>query len=216
MGRLTFCKAMAVGTAAALATAGAAQAVTVVGAKSITVKNALPDYLQVAELLAFDFGGQNVALASNGGVATALSRYPIGEAPEGGPGEANDGVYPADFDYSATPVVPGVYHSAGAGPSEFLTITFSAATTLASVAIYGRGDCCETRDLYDVTIHGAAGEVLFTGRLDARTTGYDSVSFDRPVAGVPEPAAWTMMILGFGGAGVLLRRRPGAGRLLPA
>jgi hypothetical protein len=28
-----------------------------------------------------------------------------------------------------------------------------------------------------------------------------------PAAGVPEPAAWTLMILGFGAAGAMLRRR---------
>lgn len=34
--------------------------------------------------------------------------------------------------------------------------------------------------------------------------------------GVPEPAAWAMMLLGFGGAGVLLRRRRAQAAALPA
>jgi len=34
----------------------------------------------------------------------------------------------------------------------------------------------------------------------------DNVTFDE-VGGVPEPSAWTMMIMGFGGVGALMRRR---------
>lgn len=40
----------------------------------------------------------------------------------------------------------------------------------------------------------------------------DHAGFDAQSPGVPEPAAWTMMILGFGGIGAVLRRR----RMAPA
>lgn len=209
---------------AAAAVAGVAvgapvQAATVVGAKSITVTSALSNFLQVAELLAFDFNGVNVALAANGGVATASSQYYPDKAPQGGPGEANDGIYPADYDYTYDPATGGVFHSGGVGPGEFLTITFAAPVTLASVEIWGRGDCCKDRDWYNLTIHDADGGVLFSGQLDARTAGFDSITFDAPVvtppdeiSPAPEPSAWAMMILGFGGAGALLRRGPGSAR----
>ncbi|HET6970167.1 MAG TPA: PEPxxWA-CTERM sorting domain-containing protein [Phenylobacterium sp.] len=44
--------------------------------------------------------------------------------------------------------------------------------------------------------------------------GFSAMAFqtyvDGPAAGtVPEPAAWALMIVGFGGAGLMLRRRPG-------
>jgi hypothetical protein len=190
--------------AAPFATANAA---TVVGATHITIKSALPDYLQVGELLAFDFGNTNVALASNGGVATALSQFFDGVAPQGGPAEAIDGDYPANYDYTFDPNVPGVYHSGGAGANEYLTVAFAAPTTLSKIQIYGRGECCQTRDLYNVTVYGAGNAVLFSGQLDARTTGNASLSFDAPTGGVPEPSSWALMILGFGGAGAFLRRR---------
>lgn len=48
---------------------------------------------------------------------------------------------------------------------------------------------------------------------------FDNVALtgDRLVAGgVPEPSAWSLMILGFGGAGALLRRRGGGARTVPA
>ena len=34
----------------------------------------------------------------------------------------------------------------------------------------------------------------------------DNITFDTPVSAVPEPNTWAMMILGFGGLGVMLRR----------
>ena len=185
-----------------------ANAATVVGATRITVKSALPDYLQVAELLAFDFGGSNIALASNGGVATALSQY-FNTAPQGGSDEAIDGFYPANYDYQFDPNIPGVYHSGGASAAEYLSVTFAAPTTLASISIYGRGECCQSRDKYTVTIYGANNAELYSGSLDASLTGSASTTFDRPVGGVPEPTSWAMMIVGFGAAGAMLRRRTG-------
>jgi len=181
----------------------AATAATVVGATHLTVKSAVGDYLQVGELLAFDFGAVNVALASNGGVATAASQYP---APEGGgAAEAIDGAFPVAYDYAYSSMIPGVYHSAGTGAGEYLTVAFAGATTLSKIQIYGRGDCCAGRDLYNVTIYGAGDAVLFSGQLDARTAGNASILFDAPSGVVPEPASWALLILGFGVSGALLR-----------
>jgi len=46
---------------------------------------------------------------------------------------------------------------------------------------------------------------IFT--LDARRSAAVSVRIDSVTGGVPEPAAWALMLLGFGGVGGLLRRR---------
>lgn len=199
-------RSLALGALALAAVAAPTSAATVVGATHVTVKSAVGDFLQVGELLAFDFADENVALASNGGVATALSQY-FNTAPQGGPDEAIDGAYPANYDYAFDPAIPGVYHSGGSGANEHLTVTFAAPATLAKLQIYGRGECCQTRDLYNVTIYGAGNAVLFSGQLDARTAGNASVTFDAPTGGVPEPSGWALMIAGFGGAGAMVRRR---------
>ena len=57
-----------------------------------------------------------------------------------------------------------------------------------------------------VTFYGDGfGEYLVAGG----TIRYATLDIGS-VGGVPEPATWAMMIIGFGGAGAMLRRRRGA------
>ena len=183
------------GAAAMLATVPAA-AVVVTGATKIEVTNAFPDYLQVAELQAFNFGALNVAASANGGVASGSSVYAAYSTPD----KAIDGNIGGNY-YSDT-----IFHSAGGGSGEFLDVTFAAAN-LSSLSIFGRTDCCGARDLYNVTIFNAAGATLYSGQIDARNqTG--TVTFDAAV--VPEPASWALMVAGFGLVGFAARRRSAA------
>jgi hypothetical protein len=171
---------------AAAALAAPASANTLLGVTSVTVKNALSTYLQVAEFQAFQYGtGTNVALA---GTATAHSVWDNGSAVAG---LAIDGTTIAGY--------PNLYHSAGPGADEFLTITFAAPVALSGLKIFGRTDCCSSRDSYTVTaFHGATS--IYTGSLDART-GSGTISF------IPEPAIWGLMLAGFGAVGVSMRRK---------
>lgn len=193
-------------TGAVWATAGAASAVVVFNATDIRVTSALvgtiPDsYLQVGELLAFDFGNTDVALM---GTPTGLTQYSATSQPN----EAIDGVYPAAYDFGDGMGAAGIYHSGGTSALEFLNISLGMPTTLKRLTIYGRLDCCQYRDLYNVTIFGAERSVLYSGQLDARTKGFATVTFDPPGgAAIPEPATWAMLLMGFGAIGALLRAR---------
>jgi hypothetical protein len=61
------------------------------------------------------------------------------------------------------------------------------------------------------TFHFVAISDQTTIRLSAVTDSNAGVFFDTvSVAGVPEPAAWALMIAGFGGVGAVLRRRRAA------
>jgi hypothetical protein len=187
---------MTVAAAAAMLASVPATAVVVVGATKIEITNAFPTYLQVAEVQAFNFAATNVALATNGGMAVGSSVY----AAQSSADKAIDGNTGGSY-YSDT-----IFHSAGAGSGEFLDITFAAAN-LSSLSIFGRTDCCNERDLYNVTIFNAAGATLYSGQVDARgQTG--TVTFDAGV--VPEPASWAMMVAGFGLVGFAARRRSAA------
>lgn len=182
--------------------ASGASAATVVDAQSIHITNALLEYLQVGEVVALDFGATNVALSSNGAVASAPNQY----AATTGAANANDGALPFARSYFDS---PSIYHSLTLGAGNYLDITFSGLKTLSSLAIYGRTDGRSDRDVYSVTILGASGNVLYNGTLNAANDGhFASVSFDRPVTdAVPEPTTWAMMIMGFGAAGSMIRRR---------
>ncbi len=185
---------LAAAAAAVGFTAVPAAAVVVTGATKIEITSATPTYLQVAELQAFNFASVNVAAAANGGVATGSSTYDTFSSPDKAIDGNTGGAY-----YSDT-----IFHSAGSGAGEFLDINF-AATNLASFSIFGRTDCCNDRDTYNVKIFNAGGATLYSGTVSAvGQTG--TVTFDA-VAAVPEPATWALMIAGFGLVGVGVRSR---------
>jgi hypothetical protein len=190
---------LAVAALSAIVVPSISHATTVLGATKITVTDArdVTDpgdaYLQVAELIATQTGtGTDVALASNGGSASSIG----GDWPGSSPAYAIDGIYPSAF--------PNIYHSAGSGPGYELDIALGAPANLSSLTIYGRTDCCSERDDYIVTIYNAANDVLFTGELDGSNAGGGPTTVDF-ATGVPEPATWAMMLVGFGGLGAVMR-----------
>ena len=181
-------------TTAALAVAVPAGAVTVVGATKVTITNVANTWLQVAEVQAFNFASTNVALATNGGSAVGGTGTWDGTSTAG---KAIDGNTGGGF-YTDTIFHPGT--EAGG----FLDVSFAAPTTLQSLTIWGRTDCCTDRDVYNVTIFGGS-TVLYSGTINAAGQP-GTVTFDAPAI-VPEPQSWALMIVGFGLVGVSLRRR---------
>ena len=197
---MKFNSILAVGFAASALAAGPAAAVTVVDATRIEVTSAVGDFIQIAELFAFELDTlDNVASAAEGGTASATSTGYGGPAGGAIDGNASSG-YGGHF-----------YHSGGGGDT--LTIFLGRTATLDSLRIVGRSDCCHNRDAWNVKIFDAADTVLFLGLLDARgnSTTFDAVAqFDDPTpspGGIPEPSTWAMMILGFGTAGAAMRSR---------
>ena len=185
-------------TAGSLALIGAGQAgaVSVVGATRVVVTNAIPTWLQVAEVEAIEFGTlDNVASQALGGVATASSVYGAGYLAT----NANDGN-----------TASGMFHSGSPDGSQFLQIILGHTSTLTRLNLWGSTEGFNHRDLYTVTIYNGANEVLYSGNLDSRAERLSFVTFDDPISaggGVPEPATWAMMILGFGAVGSMVRTR---------
>jgi hypothetical protein len=188
---------------AMVALAGTANAATVIGATKIILTSALPDWIQIGELQAVQSGtGINVALASNGGIATGSSIY-CGSCTAD---KAIDGDTSTDY-YNPN----GIFHSGSPGGGEFLQVDFASAANLSSLTVYSRSDCCTERNLFNVSIFNGAGATLYSGVVDVRgvpNAGPVTVNFDAVIpGGVPEPASWALMIAGFGLVGAAARRR---------
>lgn len=163
-------KALIFGAVFACAAVPAA-AVTVSGATNIRITSAIPTWIQVAELQAFDFAATNVALAANGGIATASSVFAPGFST---PAKAIDGNTGGNYSTDT------IFHSGGTGGGEFLDIAFAAAN-LSSVTIYSRTDCCNERDFFNIEIFNAAGSLLYAGQLDARGDAVETITFGNAI-----------------------------------
>ncbi len=110
------------------------------------------------------------------------------------------------------------------------TFTFSLPTGLSSATISSTftDDLLNNIDFTSVTLNGQAFNTILTGQTEFRvinglsvTNGLQTLivagtsggngsyagalAFSKVVAGVPEPASWALMILGFGGVGASLR-----------
>ena len=132
-------------------------------ATSIVIKGGLVDScIQVGELEVAS-SGVNVAASSKGGVATGTPGY--GTSPI----SANDGVKPAGY--------PQIFHS-GCGGGDYLKIDFANPSPIDTITLYGRGDCCQNRDLYSYELFNGSVSVG-TGTIDARA-GSGSVQIGPP------------------------------------
>jgi hypothetical protein len=173
-----------------------AAAAILIGATHIEITSAGPDWMQIAEFEAIEFGTlDNVAAASAGGAAAATSSG-FGTAPLG----AIDGNASQGFG-------PHTWHSGSPGAGETLFITLGQTANLTRLVLYGTLHCCTERNNYQYKVFNAASDVLATGSLDARAQGFAVADFAPVQGGIPEPATWAMMIMGFGAAGVALRSR---------
>lgn len=149
------------------------------------------------------FGPGGVPLtASDGSYFLDLSGYSSG-APFGGVSQAFDTIYGhrynvsfdlGSWDASGLPVTISVFFG-----REFRRgLEFSNSSA-------GPEPIWETQN-FNVTARRARNTLSFFGRAGRDFIGLDNVSVT-DLGVVPEPATWTMMIIGFGAAGSMIRRR---------
>ncbi len=167
-----------------------------VGVKTITVQNAIGQWLQVAEVAALNTSSTNVSLSSNGATASAPDTWDAASTPD----KAIDGITAGSYGLGQ------IFHEGSPLTNDTLTITLASVEELLSIQIWGRTDCCSERDIYNVSFLDTAGGLLYSVRLDASGTSHTAFA-DLPNTAqqVPEPAS--LALAGLGMLGLFAARR---------
>ncbi|WP_246128955.1 PEP-CTERM sorting domain-containing protein [Colwellia demingiae] len=142
----------------------------------LEITNAKGDWLQVGEVIANDMFNNDVALT---GFATATAPHQWSAI--SGPEKAIDGITLGNYNLGQ------IFHEQFKGST--LTVTFDSLQDLSSIQIFGRTDCCSSRDIYNVSFYGEDSNLIAT-----YTDIAPGVSID-----VPEPSTLAIFALGIMG-----------------
>lgn len=181
--------------------APAAHAINMV--KTINIRQNAASTWHLAEVEGIEVNtGINLALQSNGGVASAFG---TGSGFGSILGDGNDGNRIGNYG------VGSVWHDDGDNVAgEIYTITLANPSNLSAVNIFGRTDCCQTRDdNLTLELRDAGGLLLYSVDFGipnipstASTTATNGIELILPV---PEPATASLALMGLGG--LMMRRR---------
>ncbi len=166
-----------------------------ISVKTIEINNALNDWLQVAEVIALDMFNVDMALVSNGATASAPDVW----SPSTMPINAIDGNTGGNYSLGE------IFHEGNPRTGDTLTIEFATAVELQSIQIFGRSDCCQQRDLYNVSFFDVFGSELFSTQVDSRFRNSPVIELPDTSVAVPNPSGFALIALGW--AMLMLRRK---------
>ncbi|MDA0823516.1 MAG: hypothetical protein O3C28_13995 [Proteobacteria bacterium] len=183
-------------------------AARVTGVSTIRVTTTSSGVLQIAEVVALDADGVDVALA--GTATTNSSSLGFGSLEANAINGITDGGCDASGctpDETSPEAGHGIYHSLF-GFTQFFEVHFNAPTDIFALSIFGRRDCCSERDVYDVLLLDEGDAVLFFGSEQSADNPLHEAVI---ISAVPLPAAlltFGASILGLMG---VVKRRPDNG-----
>jgi hypothetical protein len=108
-----------------------------------------------------------------------------------------------DFSWPAVGTTSVTFSTIGFGTTD---ITFTSATLNGETIDLSPDGVFEFGSLFGLETAAGPQQLIITGTSGGAGSYSGTLSFDL-AALVPEPASWAMMITGFGGVGVLIRRR---------
>jgi len=95
-------------------------------------------------------------------------------------------------------------------------VSFTSVTLNGHAFTVGSAGTNEFRFLNNLPVTTGTQTLILTGTSGGNGSYAGTIAFAPAVKGVPEPASWALMILGFGGVGATLRRRRSAPALAAA
>ncbi len=189
-----------VGLVALIATATPAMAATVNVDLSGAVSGATVNGVGASFAQGFSFGP--LALAPSGPITVAFFNPGVSAASNSLLSQPNNQAPLAMYLNGAT--ANSVTFTAGSASGGSVTLTGYDAAGVATGAFL-----LNFNNGYDVYTVGGLGNfagIQFSATNDPAGVRYMNFSYESIRGGVPEPAAWTMLILGFGAVGTALRR----------
>lgn len=174
-GNINSCRCLLLSFAVFAATSLLPANAAIPGVKQIQISTASSNsnqIIQLAEVIARrDTDNSNVALAAAGATAAVFETY-NNDIARYGISNAIDGISTPGSDSQRN------YYHSGTSAGQSVTITLADATTLSSLTLIGRADCCSARDVYDVTLLGTSGGILASYNNLNANNGSHSVTVD--------------------------------------
>ncbi|HXA38796.1 MAG TPA: FxDxF family PEP-CTERM protein [Phenylobacterium sp.] len=117
------------------------------------------------------------------------------------------GAFTDTFNFSMPTGVAGITISSNFTTDQMNNIDFTSVTFDGQALNVGSTGQVEFRSLVGVPVTSGPQQVVVSGTSGGNGSYAGTLSFALPTAAVPEPASWALMMLGFGGAGGLMRSR---------